>query len=169
MSKFEVKDKVRIEVVLIDSIMYQGRSYHYYDDGIRYIHKFLDDEGNIYIYRCDRGLGIEFVDKNGYEGIELVEVGDKVFIGGSVKEISEYKGEEQTVLSRVKIYDIVEKQSMSEEDIVNYKKNVQLSKYDDVEIKTVRYKEYKEQYSDKETVVGSFVRNDNGCFIDIIM
>lgn len=170
MSKYNVKDKLIEELVYIDEIIYEGRSYSYYDDGIRYLMKFIDNEGNVYVYRKDHHLGIEYLDERGHLQFEPMEVGDKVLISGTVKDVSEYKGEEQTVLTRCKLEDILKHGYMSEQEINQYKRDKQLGRQKgNVEVKTVTYRDYKNKYSDLETIYGSFVRNDEGSFIDVIV
>ena len=124
------------------------------------------------IYKCGDGLwglGVEFFNDKGEEAFEFIEIGDKFFLRGSVKCLSTYKREDQVVLTRVTPEFIVKKDFMSEEEVKEFKRGLQLSKLKDVEIKTISYREYKGSYSIYETVADSFKRTDNGCFIDVII
>lgn len=167
---YEKGMKLRTELIFIDEIVYGVEPCSYYDDGVRHIYKFIDDENNLFIWKTSKPLVVEFSYDNGDEGVEFINPGDKVFLHGSVKDISQYRGEDQIVITRCKIYDIVEHQVLSENDILKIKRDIQLSKYSSIfEIRTVSYKEYKEEYNKYEPLIDSFIRNDNGCFIDIIV
>ena len=162
--------KLRSELIFFDEITYFVDPVSYYDDGCRKIYKFLDEDNNIYVWKTSKSLGVDFVDENGDEMFEFVNPGDRVFVYGTVKDISQYRGEDQIVITRCKIYDILEHGVLSEDDILKIKRDIQLSKYPSIqEIRTVRYKDYKNEYQKYETLIDSFVRNDKGCFIDIIV
>lgn len=162
-------DKIIQELLLIDEIVYGVEPRYYYDDGVRRIYKFIDEYKNVYIWRTSKVIGCDFINDRGEEGFLLADIGDKIFLKGVVKDISNYKGEDQIVISRCKIQS-VEEQVKTEEEIKEIKRQLQLAKFDGVkEIKTISYKEYKEEYNKYETVVDSFVRTDKGCFIDIII
>ncbi len=81
-------------------------------------------------------------------------------IKGTVKGESEYKGVKQTEIQRVKLLEVVEcgktKQELAEE-----KEKEQLASLKDGDtILTMTYKNYKEHYSDCETLANSFFRNN---------
>lgn len=164
-----IGDKTSIEVVLLDEIVYGVEPRYYYDDGVRRIYKLIDQDMNIYVWMTSNVMGIDFIDDKGTECFETVEVGDRIILDGKVKSIGQYKGEEQIVLTRCKVKNISH-DALTEEDIQDIKRDLQRCRISNVkEVKTVSYKEYKEKYNKYETVIGSFVRNDNGCFIDIII
>lgn len=166
---YEEKMKLRTEVTFIDDIVYGVEPCHYYDDGVRHIYKFIDEEGNLLVWKTSKSLGVDSFNDKGEEVFEFIDVGDKFFLRGSVKCLSTYKREDQVVLTRVTPEFIVEKDFMSEEEVKEFKRGLQLSKLKDVEIKTISYREYKGSYSIYETVADSFKRTDNGCFIDVII
>lgn len=167
---YEKGMKLRTVVTLIDKITYGVEPRYYYDDGVRFIYKFIDDEGNLLVWKTSKVLGIEFINENNNEAFRFVDIGDKIFIKGNVKGQDNFRGEDQVVLTRVSVEDIVEQSSMTEEQIIKFKQGLQLSKLPkDIKIKTVSYREYKGSYSSYETLVDSFKRTDNGCFIDIII
>lgn len=169
MKMLEKGMKIRKELVLLDEIVYYVDSCSYYDDGCRKIYKFIDDEDNIYVWKTSKSLGMEFYNEEGTEIFEFVNVGDKLFLAGTVKENKEFRGENQIVLTRCSVKGIICHNYISEEEIVQIRRDLQLAKFDDYEIKTMKYKEYKENYSQYETLIGSFIRTDNGCFIDVII
>ena len=166
---YEEKKKLRMEVTFIDDIVYGVSPCHYYDDGVRHIYKFIDDDGNLLVWKTSKSLGVESFNDKGEETFEFVEIGDKFFLKGTVKCLSTYKREDQVVLTRVTPEFIVEKDFMSEEEVKEFKRGLQLSKLKDVEIKTISYREYKGSYECYETVTDSFKRTDDGCFIDVII
>lgn len=161
----DIKDKIKTELVLIDDIVYGVEPIHYYDDGCRHIYKFIDKSHNVYVWKTSASLGISLDDNT----FEPCDTGDKVIIKATIKDISNYKGEEQIVLTRCKVENISH-DALTEEDIQDIKRDLQRCRISNVkEIKTVSYRDYKEKYNKYETVVGSFIRNDNGCFIDVII
>ena len=171
----EIKEgmKLNSEVILIDDITYGTEPKYYGDSGIRHIYKFLDHEDNIFTWFTSKVIGIDFIDDKGNEGWKFINEGDIISISAVIKEIGTYKGEDQVILTRCKILAIVKEAMFTEEKITLLKRTIQLAKYDKnsiyYEIKTVPYKEYKNNYSNCETVIDSFVRTDHGCFIDIIV
>lgn len=166
---YEKGMKLRIELIFIDEVVYGVEPCNYYDDGVRHIYKFIDDEGNLFVWKTSKSLCVESKE-NGEERVEFVEVGDRVFLYGSIKGFSTYKHEDQILITRCNVMSIEEKHYASEEDIKEFQKKMQLSKLSkDVEIKTVSYRDFKGSYGCYETVVGSFKRTDSGCFIDVII
>lgn len=165
------KKKVMLELTLIDIITYGVEPRYYYDDGIRRIYKFIDENNDIFIWRTSSVLYIEEYDHEKDICFDyIIDPGDKISLSGNIKDISEYRGEEQVVLERVKVYRVLEKRSMTSDEIYEFHKNQQLSKIKgNYEIKTITYGEYKNEYDGYETVKGSFIRSDNGCFIDVII
>lgn len=148
-----------------------------------HIYKMIDDEDNVYIWKtanqlyrhveCDKDderCYCRNVDKDGnvtYERLEYINKGDKITIAASVKEESEYKGEKQTVLQRVKLVDIIEKTPSYEEQQQQKRAEQLASIQEDDFVYTMPYKQYKEHYSDCETVACSF--DDEDRTIDVII
>lgn len=56
--------------------------------GTTYIHKFEDERGNVFVWKASKPIE--------------ANKGEIVFLNGTVKEHSEYKGEKQTILTRCK-------------------------------------------------------------------
>lgn len=80
-------------------------------------------------------------------------------IKGTVKCESEYKGVKQTELQRVKLLEVVER-AKSKQELVEEKEKEQLASLKDGDtILTMTYKNYKEHYSDCETLANSFFRD----------
>ena len=167
---YEKGMKLRTVVTLIDDVTYGVEPRYYYDDGIRHIYKFIDEEGNLLVWKTSKVIGIEYINENNNEAFKFIDLGDKIFIRGNVKGHDNFRGEDQVVITRVSVDYIVEQGSMTEEQVTKFKQELQLSKLPkDIEIRTVSYREYKGSYNSYETLVDSFKRTDHGCFIDIII
>lgn len=164
-------NKITKELILLDEIVYGVEPVSYYDDGIRKIYKFIDDDNNVYIWKTSKSMGINFITENGDEGFEFINEGDKILLSGTIKDFNTFRGEDQIIITRCKILDIIQHNFIkNEDDLRCLKQKIQLAKYKDkYEIKTVKYKDYKNEYQEYETLIDSFVRNDKGCFIDIIV
>lgn len=61
--------------------------------GRMHIHRFEDMCGNVIVWKTSKGLYYP----------DNLEKGDKVTIKGTIKDLNEYKGEKQTVLTRCKV------------------------------------------------------------------
>jgi hypothetical protein len=86
----EVKQRLTLEVTYTGSASWEQPSYLSWEpDVTMYLHKFVDADGNILVWKTGSGLGIE--------------AGSKIKLVGTVKDHSEYKGTKQTVLTRCKI------------------------------------------------------------------
>ena len=80
----EIKQRKDFTLTYTNSFSYDT------DFGTTWIHKFLDTEGNIFIWKTNNGL---------YE----VEQGNNVTLKGTIKDHVEYRGERQTHITRCKI------------------------------------------------------------------
>ena len=123
------------------------------------VHKFADEQGNILVWKTSN-----FVEqvKDGY--YESIPKGSVIEIKCSVKEHNKYKGEEQTVVVRCK-FNLIEK-AKTECKKLEEKRNKQFSS---LQILTMTYKNYKEHYSDCETLAGSFSADNGRAEIDVIV
>lgn len=142
------------ELTLVNffSGIYALNSYIYNDV---YTYIFEDTDGHTVVWKTSKDLG-----DIGYGSI--------ITLTGKIKGESEYKGNPQTLVTRCHMNQVLF-EGYTEEEYKEIKKQRQLeSLADDCEIVTVSYKEYKEKYSNCETVINSFVRTSNGCTIDII-
>lgn len=78
-----IKDKIEKELTLQKVFTFET------DFGLCHIYKFVDVEGNIFIWKTSKYI------KN--------EEGETIKIKGTIKDHNEYKGENQTILTRCKI------------------------------------------------------------------
>ena len=124
-----------------------------------YIYSFEDADGNVYIWKTTSIMGMdkEVPLKNGDSRIEydFVNNGDTAVVKATVKEHSEYKGTEQTVLSRVTVKSISHVPTKYE--IAEAKRIEQLKTISDGDfIWNMPYRQYKEHYADCETLANSY-------------
>lgn len=162
--------KISLEAIYLEEIEYGVEPKFYLDSGVRRIHKFIDIDNNLYVWRTSKICGILQHDKQGTELFIGVNPGDMITLEGTIKDAdAEYKGESQILITRAKIKKLIEKDYLSEQKLIRMKQDRQLALIkEDYSIKTVLYKEYKEEYSNCQVLVDSFKRTDDGCFIDII-
>lgn len=166
-----VKASAVVTVKFIGS--YEVSSYGYYGNyrngcgyghgtNLMYAYVMETENGDQIVWKTTSSMSV--VENDEYY---FIKKGDKIFVEGTVKNCSEYKGVEQTVLTRCK-YRLLEK-GPSEEEIIEAKRAEQIANLGERTTKRVTYKEYKNDYSDKETLAGSFERTDYGCYITIIL
>ena len=145
-----------------------------------HIYKISSEDGKVYVWKTtghlDRQVAVPFETRGAYlydesknlaYMLESPDKGDTVKITASIKGESEYKGEMQIELQRVKLLDIIRK----EEEIKEESKEQDLTLADGDQILEMPYKQYKEHYSDCETVKGSFFRDEHtgDSFIKVII
>ena len=171
--KFTKGMHIDAEVILIDDILYHTDPKYYNDSGIRHIYKFLDHDDNVFTWFTSKVIGMDMVNDKGQELWKFINEGDIISISGTVKDVTNYKGEDQIVITRCNVKALVKEAMLTEEKLETIKRTIQLAKYDkksiSYEIKKVPYKDYKNNYSDYEVLVGSFERTDRGCFVDVIV
>lgn len=124
-----------------------------------YIYSFEDADGNAYIWKTTAIMGMdkEVPIKNGDSRWEydFVNNGDTAVVKATVKEHSEYKGTEQTVLSRVTVKSISHVPTKYE--IAEAKRTEQLKTLADGDfVWNMPYRQYKEHYADCETLANSY-------------
>lgn len=143
-----VGQKVTAEVTLINEFEFTNTYYR----TTTYTYIMKDDEGNVLVWKTTSTLGFNYINGNGHERYDVIRKGDTLHIEGKVKEHGEYKGTKQTVLTRCKFSLIAHKP-----DEVALKREQQMQTLaEGDEIWEMLYKQYKEHYSDCETVSGSF-------------
>lgn len=87
-----IGDKITIELTYVNSFYFDTQW------GTSCIHKFIDSNNNIFIWKTNNNL--EKIVDNAYISIEQSE---QIKLKGTVKEHKEYNNEKQTVLTRCKI------------------------------------------------------------------
>lgn len=172
--------RVQIKVTMQGIYSYEAPAYGYgYET--RYIYKMVDDNGTIYVWKTTSFLVIHvpytgkkgnhnYEDKNGnpYD-IKKVNKGDVLNIKATIKGESEYNGEKQTEVTRVTVLSR-EFAAETYEEMLERKAKERADKAkaqcDSIKggdfIWQMPYRQYKEHYSDCETVAGSFQRHERG-------
>lgn len=145
-----VGERVSVEVVLVNDYSYVDYAYSYYGK-THYIYTMKDSEGNVYVWKTTSTLIIYSQDGD-MDNATWIHKGDTMIISGTVKELSKYKGEEQIVLTRCKFSLVARKK----EERVDKAKAQKETLEDGDFIWEMPYRQYKEHYSDCETVVGSY-------------
>ena len=140
-----------------------------------YIWKMTDENGNIFIWKSTKHIGMyvrvpdakcwNYEDKDGCPlDWVIARKGDKIKITGTIKAITHFNGEEETVLTRVKmlekLYDAAadrEAKKKAKEDAKKAAKaSLMASIAEGDEIITMDYSRFKAHYSDCETVPDSY-------------
>lgn len=154
-----VGQKISKEVVLIGD--YEFTSYFVsWNPTTAHIYTMKDDEGNILVWKTSSWMHCKTGTRTNHCGesedvFVAIQKGDRIRVTGTIKELSVYRNEEQTVLQRVKV-ELLE-HHLSKEEVLEQKKQEQLSTIKDGDLVwTMPYKQYKEHYSDCETLAGSY-------------
>lgn len=163
--RYTVGNKDNFILTLKNDYSYDVLRYGYHNTyDVAHIYTFEDEEGQQFVWKTTGNKFGTYETDEDFCGLE-----GKVILKGTVKEISTYRGREQVVLTRCSVRNILDR-GMTAEEYNQFRidnQNKSITEKDG--IKTVTYKEYKENYSDYETVIDSFIRTANGCFIDVII
>lgn len=90
-------------------------------------------------------------------------------IKGTIKGETEYNGVKQIELQRVKLLEVIE-MAKTKEEITEEKRKAQHDSLKDGDtILTMTYKQYKEHYSDCETLYNSFYKDNGISYIEVIV
>lgn len=155
----------RIEaIVTMKNIFEYERPAYGYGTETAYIYTMTGEDGTVYVWKTTAYMGLETEDTNGnYTNargkkvkFHRVNKGDKIVITASVKGQGEYKGQPQTILTRVKVKESdFAGESRKEAKMKKAKEQRESLKGEDF-IWTMPYKQYKEHYSDCETIIDSY-------------
>lgn len=152
-----VGDKITVEVTFSHEVSFDTQF------GTQYIYFFKDEAGNTLAWKTSAMLWIDDLDENGNN--IFIRKGDKIRFTASIKEHSEYKGEKQTMLSRVRKIEMVSKKKEETDKEKAEKQMASLEEGD--QTWTMPYRQFKDHYSDCETVAGSY--DDNYKTIKVII
>ena len=149
-----IKERMNMVVTLVGEYEYVTR--FGYAEQSNFIYKFKDDEDNEIVWKTTNVIGMDTIDDKGYEGWIPVCKGDKIEIKATVKAHSIYRDNEQTVVTRAKVLDIIEK-ALTQEEKEEIKQAEQLETLTGEDfIYTMPYRQYKEHYADCELLAGSW-------------
>lgn len=148
----EIGKRLTVTVTFKKSFEYQDFKFNYYGT-THYIHTFEDAEGNILVWKTTSSMSVQ-LDDDGCKW-HTIGWGDIIQITGTVKDHAEYRGTQQTILTRCK-YSLIERHITKEErDALKAEEQIASLTGEDF-IWEMPYKQYKEHYSDCETLAGSF-------------
>lgn len=146
----QIGDKVTAVVTVLNDYKYTDYKFSYYGTEC-HIYSMRDEAGNLLMWKTASAL--HFTDD---DGGYCAKRGDQLRISGKIKAHAEYKGEPQTVLTRVKCLEVL-KRAMTKEEREEVKRNEQLASLVDGDfIWRMPYAQYKDHYSDCETIAGSY-------------
>ena len=105
-----VGDKVDVVVTLAFETTFTVNSFCFKGHGTAEltVYGFKDEAGNVFVWKTGSILSVEKQVK-GFIEFDYPHKGDKIHIKGTIKEHQEYKGTKQTVLTRVKLVEFIEK------------------------------------------------------------
>ena len=103
-----VGDKVTLDVTLAFEATYEVSSFSGYGVTEMTVYGFKDEAGNVFIWKTGSVLCVE-KEVKGRLVFDYAHKGDRVRIKATIKDHSEYKGTKQTVLTRVKLVEFIDK------------------------------------------------------------
>lgn len=179
--------RINAKVTMKGIYSYEARAFGYGTE-TRYIYNMVDENGKVYVWKTACFMCIELKcdehdpfykhtkDGENWYTPERINKGDVIEISATIKEESEYKGQPQTVINRVKVLNRIYK-AKTWEEIKKEREAEKAQKALDQRnslsgedfIWTMPYKQYKEHYADCETIEGSFKREHNVALIDVII
>lgn len=162
MAKYEIGKRYELALTLERQ---SGYISHYTRLGeLVNIYILRDAEGTTFVWKTSGNLGMDISDakNDNYYNYDLVQKHDAFTCKATVKEFSEYKGEPQIVLTRVKVTSIDHAPTKEERDKAKAKTQLESLAGGDF-IWTMPYRQYKEHYADCETLAGSFNVPEYGC------
>lgn len=158
----EVGKRMTITVTYKKRFEYTDYKFSYY--GTTHLtHIFEDAEGNTIVWKSTNMVeyindGKENPNRKG--DVEFVPKGSLVELTGTVKEHGDYKGIEQTVVTRCK-FKLVER-AKTDWEIEQEKVEAQKASIGEGDfVWEMPYRQYKEHYSDCETIIGSYDKHED--------
>ena len=153
----EIGKRLTVKAVYKKSFEYVDYKFSFYGT-THFIHTFEDSEGNIIVWKSTNTVfeindGKENPNRKG--DTEVITKGSTVELTGTVKDHTTYKDTEQTVVTRCK-FKMIERAKTADE-IRQEKIEAQKATLTDKDfVWEMPYRQYKQHYSDCETIIGSF-------------
>ena len=120
-----------------------------------FTHIFEDADGNAIVWKSTNP--VEYIEN---EECKFIPKGSVVELTGSVKEHSEYKGTDQTIVTRCK-FKLIERAKTAVEIEQEKAEEQRASIGVNDMVWEMPYRQYKDHYSDCETVIGSYNAHTN--------
>ena len=166
--------RIEMRVTMKAIYSYEAKAYGYgYET--RYIYKMVDDNDNVFVWKTTSFMTIEvpYTGKKGCHNwtdrkgnpVDYMKInkGDIIRIKATIKGESEYNGEKQTELTRL---NVLSREFAGEtyEEMIERKEREKAERvkaqYDSIKggdfVWRMPYRQYKEHYSDCETIEGSY-------------
>lgn len=141
------------QVTLTGDYSFTRRAFSGFSDETVHIYKMTDAEGKVYVWKTTGFLKHETIKDDEVETYFPCK-GDVLAIRATVKGETEYKGEQQTEINRVKVVEVISKY---QEAVVEAKAEKQKQSIEAGDrIVEMFYRNYKKHYADCETVEGSY-------------
>ena len=119
-------------------------------NNMMFIYKFETEDGKILVWKTGSVLQVE-------NGEDVPTIDSTIHITASIKGEGEYRGEKQTIITRVKVLEIVNRALTKEEkDEIKADEQRKSLKGEDFIWVEMPYRQYKNNYADCETVAGSY-------------
>lgn len=150
--------RIEVNAVLTKDYTYTAKSYGYgYEN--RQIYTFSGEDGKTYVWKTTSVLAHE-KEVDGEIETTPINKGDQIRIKATVKCESEYNGQPQTIINRVKVLEIIKK-AKTKKQLEAEKQEKQLAslKGEDI-LYHMPYRQYKAHYADCETLAGSYHEDD---------
>ena len=169
-------DKIEATVTMTNIYKYSAPSFAGYGCETRYIYTMTAEDGTVYVWKTSTYCTIKVRDdEHGWEEDSKgrkwayweIHKGDIIRIKASVKGQSEYKGTPQTVLSRVTVVERIFKAKTREEMADEIQAQREAKRKEQIEslnggdfLWEMPYRQYKEHYSDCETLELSYTKTN---------
>ena len=149
-----IGSRITTEATLMNIFEYVDYKFSY-SGTTHYTYIMNDFEGNVLIWKTTSSL--MFWDEEERKN-DVIRKGDIISITGTVKDHNEYQNIKQTVLNRCKISLV--SHAPTKEEIESQKREEQIATITGNDLVwKMSYKQYKEHYSDCETIIGSFKKS----------
>lgn len=178
-----------LKVTVKNIYEYKDAKFGGYGVETHYIYTFVGEDETVYVWKTTAFAGMEVEDaqdgwiikeKNGKKVLyrfDAINKGDAIKIAATISgDVTEYRGQVQVVVKRVKVLERTFKAKTYEEIVAEREAERQAKKQAQIEsvqggdfIWTMPYKQYKDHYADCETIAGSFQRVNGRCTIDVII
>lgn len=148
--------RITITVTLTREHSYEVAGYLHGRYETRHIYTFTDADGRVYVWKTATVAGI---DTDG--GFDPARAGDVMTITATEAGVGEYRGVAHIVLQRVKVNGYLTRGESREEREARKAEAQRASLTGEDFIWRMPYRQYKDHYSDCETVAGSFIGRDD--------
>ncbi len=150
-------EKFEGTVKLVKDYMYDTR--YGWNYTTNHIYKFIGEDEKVYVWKTSNILSHDEVVGETLRST-FPTIGSKIHIKASIKGEGEYRGEPQINLTRVKVLEIVE-MALTKEEKKQLRAAEQMATLKGGDfVYQMPYKQYKEHYSDCETLAGSYTDSE---------